>query len=94
MTVTKGTYATVHSINELFCSVILKSGSLASPFSFQSGLDLYHWEKTMKVTDSIKIWKKWQHFMSVKSLRKESVQKVRVVINNSERLSKPTAYSK
>jgi len=48
----------------------------------------------MKVTDSIKIWKKWQHFMSVKSLRKESVQKVRVVINNSERLSKPTAYSK
>lgn len=96
MAVTKGTYSIVYSINNFFYSITLKAGSLSSPFSFQNGLDLYHREKKnqqKKVADLIRIWRKLQHFISVKSLRKESVQKVRGIISNLKRLSKPNIYS-
>lgn len=85
MAVTKGTYAIVYNINNFFYSTTLKSVLLPSPFSFQNGLDLYHTgkkPKPMKVADPIQIWRKLQHFISVKSLRKESIQKVRGIINN------------
>lgn len=75
ITVAKGKHSIVYSINEPFYSITLKS--LASLFSFQNGLDLYHWKKKMKLTDSIQIWRKMQHFFLGKSLRKESVQKVK-----------------
>lgn len=93
ITVTKGIYSIVYSINKQFYSVTLKSGSLASLFSFHNGLDLYHWEKNNGSHWFHSDLERIPAFHFSKFIKKGKCSKVQSD-NNSERLRKPSAHSK